>query len=368
MTTHLEESLERDIERIRQNVREMAALAERALKDSVKALVEKDRKLAYAVILRDQYVDSKEKEIDRLCLEFLIKQQPVAGTLRFVYSTIRINLELERVGDYAESIARQVLRLYAQPTTAEVPTQGILELAGLSIPTFHDATEAFVRQDPELAKKTIAVEPTVDILFSKLSADLFKLFHEGKLPFEIMEPLMNMGRRLERVSDQARNISMEVLYMCTGEYAKHSGAETFRVLFVDEHNSCLSQMAEAIARSLDQPKFIFYSAGLEPRPVDPTTLQFMKEKGFDLSRTTPKALFQVPYIDHYQVIVTFAKDAAKAMPPHPAKMIYLDWTIADPAKVKGTPEEVRAAYEAASQFITSQVRDLVEAVLGNKIK
>lgn len=366
MTTHLEESLERDIERIRQNVREMAALAERALKDAVKALVDKDRQLAYAVILRDQYVDEKEKEIDRLCLEFLVRQQPVAGTLRFVYSTIKINLELERVGDYAESIARQLLRLSAQ-SRGEIPTEGILELAGLSIPMLHDAADAFVRQDPELAKKTIAVEPTVDILFSKLNADLFGLFHERKIPLEIMDPLMNMGRRLERVSDQARNICMEVLYMCTGEYAKHSGAEAFRVLFVDEHNSCCSQMAEAIAQSLNQPKFIFYSAGLEPRPIDPATLQFMKEKGFDLSRTTPKALFQVPYIDHYQVIATLAKEAAKAFPQHPRKMVYLDWAVSDPSRVKGTPEQVEQAYEAAFQFITSQVRDLVEAILGNKI-
>lgn len=367
MTTHLEESLERDIERIRQNVREMAALAERALRDSVKALVEHDRQLAYAVILRDQYVDEKEKEIDRLCLEFLVRQQPVAGTLRFVYSTIRINLELERVGDYAESFARQLLRLSAQ-SRAEIPTEGILELASLSIPMLHDATDAFVRQDPELANKTIAVEPTVDILFSKLNADLFRLFHEGKISLETLDPLMNMGRRLERVSDQARNICMEVLYMCTGEYAKHSGAEAFRVLFVDEHNSCLSQMAEAIAQSLDQPKFIFYSAGLEPRPIDAPTLQFMREKGFDLSRRTPKALFQVPYIDHYQVIVTLAKEAAKAFPQHPRKMVYLDWTVPDPSRVKDPPESVREAYEAAYQFITSQARDLVEAILGNKIQ
>jgi phosphate transport system protein len=367
MTTHLEESLERDIERIRHNIREMAALAERALKDSVKALVENDRQLAFAVILRDQYVDEKEKEIDRLCLEFLIRQQPVAGILRFVYSTIRINLELERVGDYAESMARQLLRLSALPRT-EIPTEGILEIASLAIPMLHDATDAFVRQDPELARRTIATEPTVDILFSRLNAQLFGLFHEGRIPLETMDPLMNIGRRLERVSDQARNICMEVLYMCTGEYAKHSGAEAFRVLFVDEHNSCRSQMAEAIAQSLNQPKFIFFSAGIEPRPIDATTLQFMKEKGFDLQRATPKALFQVPYIDHYQVIVTLAKETEKAFPPQPRKMVSLDWSVPDPSKVKGTPEQVRAAYESAFQFLSSQVRDLVEAILGNKIQ
>jgi arsenate reductase len=127
-------------------------------------------------------------------------------------------------------------------------------------------------------------------------------------------------------------------------------------------------MAEAIAQSLSQPKFIFYSAGLEPRPVDPTTVEFMKEKGFDLSRSTPKAVHQVPYIDHYQVIVAFAKDAAKAFPQHSPKAIILDWAVADPSQVEGTPEEIRAAYVAAFEFITSQVRDLVEAVLGSKLK
>jgi len=248
-----------------------------------------------------------------------------------------------------------------------VPTEGILELASLAIPALHDATDAFFQQDAELARKTIAVEPTVDLLFSRLQADLYGLFHDDKIPFEVMDPLMNVGRRLERVSDQARNISLEVLYMCTGEYAKHSGSEAFRVLFVDEHNSCLSQMAEAIARSLNQPKFIFNSAGIEPRPVDAITLDFMKEKGLDLARTTPKALFQVPYIDHYQVLVTFAKDVVKAMPQHSAKMIILEWTIADPSQVKGTPEEVRAAYDTAFDFMHSQVRDLVDAVLGNKM-
>lgn len=367
MPTHLEQSLERDIERIRQHVQEMGALAERALNDSVKALVENDRQLAYAVILRDQYIDEKEKEIDRLCLEFLVRQQPVAGPLRLVYSAIKINLELERVGDYAESIARQLLKLSAR-SRAEIPTEGILEMASLSIPMLRDATDAFLRQDPELAKKTIAIEATVDLLFSKVNADLFRLFHEGKIPPEILDPVMTIGRRLERVSDQARNISMEVLYMCTGEYAKHSGAEAFRVLFVDEHNACCSQMAEAIAQSLNQPKFIFDSAGLEPRPIDPTTLQFMKDKGFDLSRTTPKALYQVPYVDHYQVIVTLAKEAHKAFPQHPRKMVYLDWSVDDPSKLKGTPEEVRAAYESAFQYFTSQVRDLVEAILGGKLE
>src|SRR2546422_248965 len=99
MATHFEETLQRDIGRIKDKVSEMGALAQRALQNCITALRERNRQLAYTVILRDKRIDELEKEIDRLCLEFLVRQQPVAGPLRFAYSTIRVNLELERVGD-----------------------------------------------------------------------------------------------------------------------------------------------------------------------------------------------------------------------------------------------------------------------------
>jgi phosphate transport system protein len=101
MSTHLEESLQRDVDRICGKLTEMSALGEKALQACVKALAERDRQTAYAVILRDQYIDELEREVDRLCLEFIVRQQPVASLLRFAYATIKVNLELERVGDYA---------------------------------------------------------------------------------------------------------------------------------------------------------------------------------------------------------------------------------------------------------------------------
>ena len=86
----------------------------------MQALAESNRQLAYSVIVRDQRIDELEKEIDRLCLEFIVRQQPVAGTLRFAYAAIKINSELERVGDYAESMARQILMLSSD--RAQVPS------------------------------------------------------------------------------------------------------------------------------------------------------------------------------------------------------------------------------------------------------
>jgi phosphate transport system protein len=368
MTSRLEESLERDVERIRQQVLEMSALAERALRECVEAFSDSDRQRAYAVILRDQYIDEKEKEIDRLCLEFLVRQQPVGVHLRLAYSTIKINLELERVGDYAESVARQLLRLSSLPAVPEAIRARIVEMADLAIPMLHDSIEAFVRQDPELAKKVIVVEPAVDALLGRLNADVIEALREQKVLPEMMEPLVTIGRRFERVADQARNVCMETLYMCTGEYAKHPGADTFRILFVGEHNACRSQMAEAIAQSLGQPKFIFSSAGLDPRAIDPQTLAFMREKGLDISRMAPKAIYQVPNLEHYQVIVGVAPEAQQAFPRSPRKMVYVDWSIDDPSRLQGSPDEVRSAYEATFSFLSSHVRDLVGAVLGIRIE
>src|SRR5438552_1134529 len=147
MLTHLEESLQRDVRLIRKKILEMAGLAERALKSSLQALVERNRQLAYSVILRDQYIDEMEKEIDRLCLEFLVRQQPAGGHLRFVYAAIKINLELERIGDYAESIARQVLKvssLQPQPSYEK-----FVAIANLAIPMLQQAVQSFVDQNPD---------------------------------------------------------------------------------------------------------------------------------------------------------------------------------------------------------------------------
>src|SRR6266498_278394 len=221
MSTHLEESLQRDIDRIRGKVLEMSGLCERALQDCLGALKERNRQLAYSVILRDRRIDKLEKELDRLCLEFLVRQQPVAGPLRFAYGTIRINLELERVGDYAEGIARQSLKL--MPLDIAIPIDRLEEIAGLSIAMLHDAIKAFVAQDPELARRTVETEEAVDVLKSNLNKDFVALFRESKIPFEALNPLMMIARRLERVSDQAK--------------------EAYRLLFVDEHNACNSRYA-----------------------------------------------------------------------------------------------------------------------------
>jgi phosphate transport system protein len=365
MASHYEATLQRDIDLIRLKVLEMSTLDERALKDALQAVIGRDRQAAYSVILRDQNIDEMEKQLDRLCLEFLVRQQPVAGHLRFAYAAIKINAELERIGDYAESIARQALKIaHLNPAPAR---ESFIEIANFSIPMLRDAVRSFTDQSAELARSTMVVEETVDEIRDRINGELIALREQNRIPLESLTPLMTIARRFERVSDQAKNICEEVLYMCTGEYAKHRGTEVLRVLFVDEHNSCRSQMAEGIANALGQPRLVFASAGIDPKPVDPGTVKFLKERGVDISRHTSKAIDQVPNIDHYHVIVALAKEAQKVFPTPPTKTVALEWAVQDPSKVTGSPEQVRAAYEAAYVYIREHINDLAQAILGDKI-
>ncbi len=340
----------------------MAQLDERALLDALEAFVKGNLTLAYSVVLRDQHIDEKEKELDRLCIEFIVRQQPVATHLRFVYSTIKINLELERIGDYAESVARQVLKLNAQPQPL---IERFVDLANTSVTMLRNAVEAFVQQNPDLAKSAMEMEDKTDALRRSIDSDLMRLRAEDKIPLESLTPLMTISRRFERVADQAKNICEEVLYVATGENLKHKGSEVLRVLFVDEANSCRSQMAEAIANSLDQDRFVFASAGLTAREIDWRTVEFLKEKGMEIPQHKSKSIDRIPNLDHYHVIIALAKEAEKVFPPPPNKTVGLDWNIEDPSTRPGSLAEVRDAYESTFQYINTHVRELVHALVGD---
>jgi len=356
---HLEESLERDMNQIVAKVRQMASLVEDALLGSMKALAELNRQTAYSVILRDQRIDELEKEIDRLCLEFIIRQQPVAKTLRFAYAVIKINSALERVGDYAESMARQTLVLCSQDV--RVPFERFEQISSLAIPMLHGAVEAFVAQDPEGARAAMRTEEEVDRLRHQLGVDLVHMPQRNELPIKALSPLLSIMNRLERSADQAKDICQEVLYMCTGEYLKHAGSDTFRVLFVDDDNSCASQIAEAVGHSLANPRFVFWSAGLRREPVDAGMVSFLRDKHIDLSGASSKAVNQVPHMEHFQAIVALSSNARQVFPAPPTKAVCLDWSEAtshETATGSVKPKDYAALYD----FLAQHVRDLVQAV------
>lgn len=361
-SSHLQAVLQHDIDLIRAKLLEMLALDEQALTRALHAFLRRDRQLAYSVILRDQDVDALDAAVDQLCLEFIVRHQPSAGHLRFVYSASKIVNLLERCGDYAESVARQVLLLSA--LNYEVPAEKFHQLANLAIPMLHNAVHAFVDRNADLARTTMAVEPRVNQIRDNLNADLMELREQGKLPLEALNPLTTIARRFERVSDQATNISEQALYSTTGEYLRHLVRQDFRVLFVDQNNGCLSRIAQAVATGLGAKRFTFDSAGLVAGAVEPQTIRFLAEKGIDVSHQPSKSVEQVRHVEQVQVFVALCREAETAFPQKPTKSLGLQWLVPDPSLAHGTPEELRVEYERAFQVLTTHARDLVQAILG----
>lgn len=364
MQQRFEKTLQQDIDEIRKKVMQMGDLVESALKASLQAIREGNLKLAYSVILRDRFIDELEKKLDRLCQKFLVRQMPAAGHLRFVYAVTKINNELERVGDYAESVARQFLELNS---LEEQPAYDkLVEIGNLSIPMFKNALQSFVDQNAELAKSTKKLEEKVDNTRYEIHHELVQLREQDKLPSEALPPMMIIASRFERVADQACNICEEVLFMTTGENVKHGGDKNItRILFVDERDSCRARMALGITESLGWKKFQFSSAGISPEPVDPKTVKFMTGKGIDIPQKASQHLNQISDLENYQVIISLCKEAEVAFPSPPTKTVSIPWHIEDPSEFKGSDKEVQAVYEKTFQYIEKNIRDLVEAIRGN---
>ena len=366
MLGRLEERLQEEIDRIQNRVITMGRMAERALKESLKALKKNDRQLAYYIILRDQYIDEMEIELDRLCQEFLVREQPVAGNLRFVYACIKINNELERVGDYAESIARQFLIIHSIDRPPLYPK--INKIANIAIPMLGNALKSFAEKDPDLARSTMKKEKKVDNIRHNIREDLVHLWSCKKLSFEALPALMAIANRFERVADQACNICEEVLYMCTGETVKHKRTGTFRVLFIDDSDSCRSQMALGIGKASGLTNFIFSSGGTAPQPIDQKTVRFMSEKGIDISQQKSQHFNQVPNYAKYEIIIALCKEAEDVFPPPPTKTVSIRWHVKDPSKRKGSKKKINMAYEKTFKYLNDHIRELTQAIVGNDKK
>jgi protein-tyrosine-phosphatase len=124
-------------------------------------------------------------------------------------------------------------------------------------------------------------------------------------------------------------------------------------------------MAEGIGTALGTPRFVFSSAGTAPQPVDKRAVDFMASKGIDLSRQSTKSLEQVPYWEHYQVMIALDNAGRRALPGPHTKTVCLVWPVTDPAKVEGPAEAVQATFESAYQALDVQIRELVQAILGD---
>ncbi len=357
--TNLEEHLERDMQTIKERISKMAALVLRQLENAVTAFTDSDIKLAYAVVLNDNQVDVMEDHIDRLIQEFLIRHMPVSEQLRFIMAVAKVNSELERIGDYAEAIAKKAVTISEAPQVPE--RKRIQEMARLSFQMLSHAVDAFIQADPDMAVRTLDSDRLVDRMNSEIFESLAST-GDREVDLLLLFALLGVINRIERVADRACNIAEETVYVARGEVLRHIPREDMRILFLCDHNACRSQMAEGIARHLAPPNFIFSSAGTNPTQIDPRTIEFMKEKGIDISRQRAKGLTDIGPIEDFNAVVTVSQGAEEACPDVPYDAVHLHWDVKNPSLVQGTNEEIKAIYTETFDLLHTKIKDLIDGL------
>jgi phosphate transport system protein len=199
----------------------MGELVESRTRDAIAALLERRSDLAVTVASGDAAVNDLELEVDDLCIKFLALQNPVASDLRLVRSIIKVNTDLERIGDQAVNIAQAVIRLLTLPPLR--PTVDVGLLGQTAADMLHDSLRAFVSQDTALAQSVLQRDDTADGLRDSLFRVLLTHMMADPGVIERALGLILVSRSLERIADHATNIAEELIFVVEGRVVRHGG-------------------------------------------------------------------------------------------------------------------------------------------------
>ena len=187
---------DRQLVQLNNELIEMGGMIEKAISDTVKALVNQDIELASNVIEYDEEIDHQEREIEQLCLKLLLQQQPVAKDLRLISAALKIITDMERIKklDHIQQMAKETMVMLVQ------------------------SVEAFVNKDMDKARTVIVHDDVVDDLFNKVKAELIAMIHEDVNAGEQASDLLMAAKYFERIGDHATNISEWVIFSITGQH------------------------------------------------------------------------------------------------------------------------------------------------------
>jgi len=211
--------LQVDLDRLRQHLLELGALVESAVRKAITSLRERRLEVARLVIEGDGEIDRREIELEEDCLKALALHQPVAGDLRFIASCLKINNDLERVGDLAVNIAERSEELAREPAVAF--PEHLLEMSEMSARMVRQSLDAFVSEDAVAARRVCAEDDQVDEFHRATVTELQSVMRADGDTVDRAMRLVSVSRNLERIADHATNIAEDVVYMVEGEIIRH---------------------------------------------------------------------------------------------------------------------------------------------------
>lgn len=205
---------------LKEKLMEMASLVETMLENSKRGLVEKKRELLLEIIeKKEPVVNSLEIEIDEFCTELIALYQPKASDLRIILTVLKINNDLERIGDHAENISQSALFLIERPQIK--PLIDIPRMADETIQMIKDSITAFLQKDTALASSVLVRDDIVDNLRDQIIRELITYMASDPTTIERALELIRIAHNLERAADLATNLSEDVIFMVEGKIVKH---------------------------------------------------------------------------------------------------------------------------------------------------
>ena len=360
--SHYEERLEADLAKIQERLNDVGTRVETALSDSVNAVLTRDAGRAYKVVLGDMSINQSVQEIDALCHAFVARHLPSAGHLRFISAMLRMTTELERSGDYAVTIARESIQL-SQPL-ADLACRELERMAKDSFQMLHQSLRAFRKGNAELAKSTMIYTDQVERSFSVVFDELLEEGQSGSRPVRDLFATFAIFNRIERVSDKAKNICEQTVFVATGETKQ---PKNYRILFLDQTNDYYSLIAEAIAHKGYPGSGDYASAGLEPATaLRAPFVELMEERGIDVKNFNPRAIDWMPEEwSDFHVIVSLEGPVSRYTEEVPFRSVALEWKVPSRPGERDSQDEVKAKFEETYRAIANEVGQLMETLRGS---
>jgi phosphate transport system protein len=213
---HTLKAFDQDIERLRALISQMGGLAEHAIGEAMRCLVQRDSEGALKVVQNDKKLDALEVETERRAVQLIALRAPMAGDLRDVVAALKISGVVERIGDYAKSIAKRVPLL---ETAGKIEPLSLLpEMARIATSMVHDVLDAFVARDAEAAVRVCERDDAVDDFYDSIFRALLTHMMENQHNIGQAAHLLFVAKNLERVGDHATNIAEMVYYAATGSH------------------------------------------------------------------------------------------------------------------------------------------------------
>ncbi len=217
---------EQELEKLKERVLAMGGFVEDAIRKSIKALVERDRDLAIAVIDGDAIVNNYDVEIEELCIRFLALWQPTGSNLRFVTTAIKITTDIERIGDMAVDTCERAVEMLDEPPLK--PYIDIPRMAEAAQKMLKDSLDAFVAKNADLAMQVCESDDFVDNLNQQIFNELLLFMLKDPKNIGRAVRLTYIAKYLERIADHATNIAEMVVYMVKGKVIRHMACEAGR--------------------------------------------------------------------------------------------------------------------------------------------